>query len=110
VRTWEDSANSWHSVILFILLVGRCCFCIQRGEGAFTLRKRIFDEEEVLLALTERRKQLEEETGALEARRSTLERPLPPVPAETIASGNGQHELVEQRTEEDLIDMAADDR
>jgi hypothetical protein len=91
-------------------LVGRCCFCIQRGEGAFTLRKRIFDEEEVLLALMERRKRLEEETAALEARRSTLERPLPPVPAETTNADNDQHEEVEQRTEEDLIDMATDGR
>jgi hypothetical protein len=74
------------------------------------LRKRIFDEEEVLLALIERRRLLEEETAALEARRSAIDRPLPPVPAEAVRAGNDQPDEEEQQPEEDLIDMAADER
>lgn len=65
----------------------------------------------MLLELIERRKRLEEETELLEARRLTADRPLPPVPSESNSIGDtdGNEEECQQE-EEDLIDMAADER
>jgi hypothetical protein len=96
-----------HSTFLHILLVGRCCFYIQRKNRSFRLGDRVLNEEEVLLALMERRKQLEEETGGLEAtRRDDDPPPLPGI----VDTGIGQHEEDSRRVEEDLIDMESDER
>jgi hypothetical protein len=97
--------TSWHSVFLHILLVGRCCFYIQRKDGSFKLGDRNLDEEEVLVALMERRRRLEEEA---EARRSTADSRTV-VTSQTVAAGVDRHEEQTQQVEEDLIDMEATD-
>ena len=67
----------------------------------------MLDEEEVLLALMERRRRLEEETEGLEASRSADDQP--PALPETVDAGINQHEEGAQQVE-DLIDMDPDER
>lgn len=71
------------------------------------LRERIREEEGVLLALMERRRQLVEETELLEERR-IADRPLPSVPAGSNISANlNENEAEDRLEEEDLIDIAS---
>jgi len=71
------------------------------------LKVRIREEEYILLGLVERRAQLLHENEALETG-AGFDRPLPPVPVQII---DGDIDNVRNGSaEEDLIDMAADDR
>ena len=91
----------------FILLISRCC-TIGPVNRHWKLRERI-QEEEVLVVLIERRR-LTEETEELEARREVGDRPLPPVPSEVDGSGEEVEQKDAQQEEEDLIDIAAEER
>ena len=73
------------------------------------LKARIREEEDILMGLVQRRAQLLQENEALEARAGS-ERPLPTVPAEMIDGDIDEAGSVEQVAEEDLIDMAVDER
>lgn len=73
------------------------------------LRRQIHEEEQILLALVERRVQLLRENEDLEAR-SRGERPLPLPPQETAEADSLGVQIEEQPREEDLIDIAPDER
>ncbi|RDW71708.1 hypothetical protein BP5796_07742 [Coleophoma crateriformis] len=72
------------AVLHFILLVARCCTQGRRNTETISLhlRRRVQEEEQLLLSLMERRRQLIRENQALEARRLRVDRDLPPLPTE----------------------------
>jgi hypothetical protein len=100
-----------HSVFLHILLVGRCCAYIHRMDGSLKLGAHDIDDEDVLLALIERRRRRrlqQEETEGGEARRGPGHLSAPS--AETVGVSIDQYDGRIEQTEDDLIDMEAEER
>ncbi|PMD30392.1 hypothetical protein L207DRAFT_592518 [Hyaloscypha variabilis F] len=99
------------TVFLHILLVGRCCAYIHRMDGSLKLGAHDIDDEDVLLALIERRRRRrlqQEETEGGEARRGPGHLSAPS--AETVGVSIDQYDGRIEQTEDDLIDMEAEER
>jgi hypothetical protein len=105
VREWVADK---HSVILHILLVGRCCAYIHRRDGSLEFGAHDIDDEDVFLALIERRRRRrvqQEETEGGEARGGPGHLSAPA--AETVGVSIEHYDGQIQQTEDDLIDMEA---
>jgi hypothetical protein len=88
-------------------LVGTCFLYIQRRGESFTIGDRAVDEEQLLMALEERIRRLEQDTEGLEARRGVDDQP--PTLLETAGAGIDQHGEETRQFAVDLIDIDGDE-